>query len=97
MPYCPTQPAVGGRTSELDQEALARNSSRASTGTCAIPSTITYRILRPWTSPRRSFVEMSSRLAASDALRSSSDIGSSLFKTEFMADELNLVLDLDQD
>jgi hypothetical protein len=42
-------------------------------------------------------VEMSRRRAASDALRSSIDIGSSLFKSELTAYDLDLVLNLGQD
>jgi hypothetical protein len=63
---------------------------------CAIPSTIWYRISRPWTRRNRSFVDILRRRAASEALRSSVDIGTSLIKPKFTTEDLDLVLDLGQ-
>ena len=61
---------------------------------CAIPSTISQRISRPYTRLKSSLVEISSRRAASDALSSSVDIGSSLYKAKLKSQGLDLILAL---
>ena len=80
-------------------DAVARYSSRASSGTWAIPFTMTYRIFRSRTSRRRSFVGIPRRRAASDALNSSTAISTSgwLIEAKFTAQCGDLVFDLRQD
>ena len=76
-------------------EARARYSSMASAGTWAMPSTITYLILRSRMRTRSSRVDIPSRRAASLARRGSADISPSLgvVEAQFTAKDPDLRFD----
>src|SRR5437879_5788953 len=90
----PAHPAYE-RMEATRYEARARYSSIASAGTWAMPSTITYLILRSWMRTRSSRVEMPSRRAASLARRGSADIGPSLgvVEAQFTTEDPDLRFD----